>query len=279
MKSISLGEKEWLEVLFASGTELELGLGGYYSRFAPEPNWDTGPRRVDEHLIYFVAEGGCSAVLDGKRVRSAAGSLCWVCPETPFRFFHGVRDSSSVIYRFRFQVKEKGKVLRPRWPYRFLPEAWPLFDIVKQITLEAERSGKFSFWRVRNLFSLLSIAVFEASPGRRRGGTVLSDSQRAEIASLLSENRVARKTPADLARRLGLSAGYFTRVFRRSYGLSPRTWLLHQRVGHAGLLLRESTSRVSEIAEKLGYTEVYLFSRQFRQIFGVSPTQWRKSTV
>jgi len=103
--------------------------------------------------------------------------------------------------------------------------------------------------------------------------------QRARIAALLSEKTVLRPTPAQLARLLDYSPGYFTRIFQRSYGLPPRTWLLQQRLRHAAVLLRESSSRVSDIAYKLGYTEAYLFSRQFRQFFGTSPKQWRKGAA
>jgi len=269
---------DWLEALFLAATRISLDLGGYDSRFAPEPGWDMGLRRIDEHLIYFVAEDGCSAVLEGKRFWLAAGSLCWICPTTSFRFFCG-RHESPTIYRFRFSVKKSGRFLRPAWPYRFLPEAWRILDTVKQIVLQAERPGRFGPWRARTLLSLLSIQVFETAPSRKRDGPFLDDVQRARIAALLSEKTVLRPTPAQLARLLDYSPGYFTRIFQRSYGLPPRTWLLQQRLRHAAVLLRESSSRVSDIAYKLGYTEAYLFSRQFRQFFGTSPKQWRKGAA
>ena len=275
---VPLKETDWLETLFQPATRIGIDFGGYDSRFAPEPGWDMGLRKIDEHLVYFVAENGCSAVLEGKRFRLGAGSLCWICPTTPFRFFCGRHDSPT-IYRFRFSVKKSDRLMRPAWSYRYLPEAWRMLDTVKQIALGAERPGRFGPWRTRTLLSLLSIQVFETAPSRKRGGPFLDDVQRARIAALLSENTVVRPTPPQLARLLDYSPSYFTRIFRRSYGLPPRTWLLQQRLRHAAVLLRESSSRVSDIAYKLGYTEVYLFSRQFRQLFGTSPKQWRRRSA
>ena len=274
--SVSLNEKDWLIALSSPTTKVHFELSGHHSRLAPEPGWVNGVRHIHEHLVYFVMEGSCSAVLGGKKVRASAGSLCWVCPTTPFRFFQGAQDQPLVIYRFRFRVTQGRRVLRPAAAFRFLPEAWSVVDTIKQIILEAERPGKFVAWKARTLLSLLSIQVFETSPLQKRGGSVFDHVQRAKIATLLSEKTAIRPTPSDLARLLGYSPGYFARIFHRSYGLAPRTWLLQQRLRHAAVLLRESSSRVSNIAHQLGYSEVYLFSRQFRQMFGASPKQWRK---
>lgn len=275
----SLSEKEWLNALLPSTTKVGLELSGYHSRLAPEPGWDTELRRIEEHLVYFVAEGRCSAVLDGKRVWLSTGSLCWICPTTPYRFFRSAQDPPLIIHRFRFTVERRSRALKPGWPFRFLPEAWRLLDTIKQIILEAERPGKFGDWRVRALLSLLSIQVFETSPSQRRGGSFLDEVQRAKIATLLSENTALRPTPSDLARLLEYSPGYFTRIFQRSYGMAPRAWLLQQRLRYAAMLLRESSNRVSDIAHQLGYAEVYLFSRQFRQKFGASPKQYRRTSI
>ncbi len=273
----SLSEKDWLNALFSSTTKVGLELAGHHFRLAPEPGWNTANRLAKEHLVYFVMEGGCSAVLDGKRVSPTAGALCWMCPNTPFRFVHRAKDSPLVIYRFRFTVERGTRALRPGWSFRFLPETWRLLETIKQIILEAESPGRLGAWRVRSLLSLLSITVFEGSPARKRRGTFLDETQRAKIANWLAEHAAQRATPADLALQLDYSPAYFTRIFRRSYGQSPRTWLLQQRLRHAAVLLRESSSRVSDIALKLGYSEVYLFSRQFRMMFGTGPRQWRKS--
>ncbi len=238
--------------------------------------WNTGPQRLPEHLIYFVAEGRCAALLDGKRLWPSTGSLCWVSPGTPFRFFARGGDAPPVIYRFRFTVQQAKRFFRGRWPYRFLPVAWPLLETVKGIILEKERPGKFAAWRMRHLLSLFSIEVFESRPVRQRRGAVLDDGQRARLAALLTETPQLHRRPSELARHLGFSADYFTRLFRRSYGMAPRKWLLEQRLRHAAALLRESRERISEVAARLGYPEVYLFSRQFHRMFGVSPSQWRR---
>ena len=271
-----LGEKAWLELLADPATEIELDLQGLQGRYEPGPDWDTGVQWIGQHLVYFISEEQCSAVINGKRLSATVGSLSWVCPKTAFRFFHGSGEKSPVIYRFRFSVVRRGVAYEPAGHFRFVAQAWSIFEPVRQLVLEADRPGHFSRWRKQGLISLISIGAFEAKAVSRRE-MVFDDTQRMAISAYMAETVPGKQTPAGLARHLGLSHDYFSRIFRRSYGASPRTWLLRQRLAEGAMLLRESTQRVSEIAERLGYGEVYLFSRQFRQVYGVGPRGWRKA--
>jgi AraC family transcriptional regulator of arabinose operon len=51
---------------------------------------------------------------------------------------------------------------------------------------------------------------------------------------------------------------------------------IRQRVQRAQQLLRGSSMQISEIADALGYVDVYFFSRQFKQATGVSPSTYRR---
>ncbi|MGA0332766.1 MAG: helix-turn-helix domain-containing protein [Kiritimatiellia bacterium] len=80
----------------------------------------------------------------------------------------------------------------------------------------------------------------------------------------------------ELAAAVGLSFSQFARRFQRLYKMSPRDFLLFQRVEKARTLLRESQMSVGEIAESLGYRDMGYFSRQFKQKTGLSPLALRK---
>jgi AraC-like DNA-binding protein len=43
----------------------------------------------------------------------------------------------------------------------------------------------------------------------------------------------------------------------------------------AAYLLRDEHLSITEIAQQLGYTDLYYFSRQFRKYYGLSPRQMR----
>lgn len=79
-----------------------------------------------------------------------------------------------------------------------------------------------------------------------------------------------------LARRTGMSVRQFERKFRKAYRVSPRAYLVRMRVAAASDLLRESTLKPSDIAEKTGFYDASDFSRQFKAAMKLSPTEYRR---
>ena len=80
-----------------------------------------------------------------------------------------------------------------------------------------------------------------------------------------------------LAEELGTSPATFRRRFKQATGSSPHEYLLHCRAAEARRLLGEGDLSIKEIADRLGYRDVYFFSRQFRQLTGVPPGAYRRS--
>jgi len=78
-----------------------------------------------------------------------------------------------------------------------------------------------------------------------------------------------------LAERAGYSTDHFSRIFRQIVGVAPNEFCIRTRLLRAKTLLQESSMNIGQIAQSLGYADVFFFSRQFRQRTGISPTQWR----
>ena len=77
---------------------------------------------------------------------------------------------------------------------------------------------------------------------------------------------------------MSLSPSRFRVVYKSLFGVSPIRDLIEARIDRAkDLLLEEETDSLSRIAEKLGYKNQYDFSRQFKQITGLSPSGFRKN--
>ena len=82
-----------------------------------------------------------------------------------------------------------------------------------------------------------------------------------------------------LAAELGMSYSRFRTLFREHTGSSPRKYQLDIRMNRAMELLRESHRNVTEIAEMLGFSSVYYFSRMFKARTGKTPVQFRKEDL
>ena len=81
---------------------------------------------------------------------------------------------------------------------------------------------------------------------------------------------------SDLARSAGLPVDAFARRFRAAIGVSPRTFLVRARLDAAKALLRMSDAAIGDIATRLGFCDIYHFSRRFRTHVGCAPSAYRR---
>ena len=84
---------------------------------------------------------------------------------------------------------------------------------------------------------------------------------------------------SDVAKTIGISRGYLTRIFKNGMGVSPQEFQTQFRMEKATDLLRNTKNTIGSIAEELGYTDVLSFSKSFRNQFGMSPTAFREQKV
>ena len=80
----------------------------------------------------------------------------------------------------------------------------------------------------------------------------------------------------DMAQSIGLSTAHFARMFRKSTGETPHQFVLRQRVERAKAMLRAPDARVLDVAVACGFRTQQHFAQVFRDVCGVSPTQYRQ---
>jgi len=82
----------------------------------------------------------------------------------------------------------------------------------------------------------------------------------------------------DLSRQVGFSPVQLRRMFHHWLGLSPREYLLQQRMDKARLLLETTSWTVSAIAESVGFSSISSFARAFKSIYGNAPLKLRQDS-
>lgn len=83
----------------------------------------------------------------------------------------------------------------------------------------------------------------------------------------------------ELAAQVAMHPTAFCRYFHRVMGMPPHTFGLGKRIDRACLLLHFSRLSLAQIAEAAGFCDRYYFSRQFRQMRGVSPATFRRQAA
>jgi transcriptional regulator GlxA family with amidase domain len=84
-------------------------------------------------------------------------------------------------------------------------------------------------------------------------------------------------TLEDMAGHARMSVRTFTRHFRSETGLSPRQWLLRQRVAHAQLLLESTDLGVDTVARRSGLGSATALRQHLQATIGVAPTAYRRT--
>jgi AraC-like DNA-binding protein len=73
-----------------------------------------------------------------------------------------------------------------------------------------------------------------------------------------------------------LSERHFFRRFKAATGFSPINWLRRERISFAQAKLLENGSSIKQIADEVGYNDVFFFSRDFKRHTGSCPSEYRK---
>jgi len=80
----------------------------------------------------------------------------------------------------------------------------------------------------------------------------------------------------DISVAAKVSPNYLCRLFKQNTGFSPMAYLTLLRHSKAEELLLRSLQNCTEIAEAAGYGDIHVFSRSFKKISGLAPTEFRR---
>lgn len=91
----------------------------------------------------------------------------------------------------------------------------------------------------------------------------------------IAENYNTSITNEKLAELTGLSAVYFRKLFSEFFGTSPISYVHELRIKKAKEMLGGDYGSISDIAESLGYLNIYDFSRVFKKYTGIPPSKYK----
>ncbi len=93
---------------------------------------------------------------------------------------------------------------------------------------------------------------------------------------LLSNFSDSNLNVSEFSKKSGLSDKYFRETFKKIYGSTPTQLLINLRLNEAAKLLSVGYLSITQVAEAVGFNDVYYFSRLFKKKFSVSPSQFEQ---
>jgi AraC-like DNA-binding protein len=232
----------------------------------------------DGLLLYCTAGRGWLETAAG-RENIAAGSLVILPPGTAHRYAADRRDPWTLWWA-HFEGSALPAVLdhlgaRER---RVLPAGLHAGAISDFRALLAVRQTGFAVepyvYAAAQLRALLAFFALQVPRGRERRRDTL------DVERVTAWMREHVEQPLDLpgiaAATSELSLFHFARRFRAATGMSPIQYFIHLRMEHACRLLDSTDTPVHGVARQLGYEDPYYFSRLFRKVIGLSPSDYRR---
>lgn len=93
----------------------------------------------------------------------------------------------------------------------------------------------------------------------------------------ISQHIRERISVPDVAKHVDVSPSYLTVLFHRGLQISPGEYIRRLKLQESKQMIRENNLNFTEIAAALQYSTVHHFSRQFKEKFGITPTEYAKS--
>ncbi len=240
-----------------------------------------GPMVRDHCLIHFVLRGCGQVQTQGYTYRAEAGH-CFALFPHQIAFYEADAADPWEYSWLGFEGEYAEGMLREMG---FSEETTvlpiPLQDRILPILgqmREMEMSSAHVEFFIGNMHLLL-YHMTQATPAKPRAmdrkASVLDNEYVRMVISIIETSYYERISIEGLANRLGLNRSYLSALFKRHTGKSIKDYLTEYRVEQAALRLQSTHHTVSSAAMECGFPDPLYFSRIFRKVKGMAPTDYR----
>ena len=229
--------------------------------------------------LTYVDQGVLHSVVDGQDTLLKQGDMVIYGPNQ----WHMQYADIGVAPRFvTITFETGGGDLTPLMNRKLAPPQ-RIVELLQKMLQELERMDEFSQEIiVSHLDTLLLLLLREnisPSVGKLQGSnSVHSENEIIRQAQQFISSHIREKlsVPA-VARQVDVSPSYLTALFHKNLQISPGEYIRRIKLQESKQMIRENNLNFTEIAAALQYSTVHHFSRQFKEKFGITPTEYAKS--
>jgi AraC-like DNA-binding protein len=245
------------------------------------------------HIVLYTRSSGFY-LKGGVRYRAEPGTLVIVSPGQPHDFVSLRRSSVYSEITFSFATPA-GKVLT--LPFEKLlnlytavagqlhselrlsrDTAQELLVLLIQIMDYLQNPSALSdFYTQRTLTQVFDLIAAHCYTEKIPGAVLGPDNPILQVRQYIDAHYAEDIAAADLAALSHCSKGHLFRTFKKAFQVSPLAYQQDLRFEAAQRLLRFTSLRCYEIAQRVGFSNIYYFHRQFRKRMGMTPRQYRQS--
>ncbi|MDN8589204.1 AraC family transcriptional regulator [Paenibacillus sp. 11B] len=247
-----------------------------------ETDWKDLDYTPDYSKFYFICEGEGWLKIGNQEYYPTPGQL-FLMPEGIRQSYSAISDRPFLKYWCHFSAKVGGLNLFQilRLPHFCAPADPRLVQETFNSILTYARSGEvYAHMMAKSkLMELLSYYVMNLDLNQISYVNAPVMEKMSAILAYIESNVEQNITVQDLAQIAYMHPNYFIRFFKQQLGVPPIHYITSRKIDKAKELLTSTSNTVTAIAEYLGFSDLYYFSRQFKKHTGLNPTEYRRQTT
>ena len=234
------------------------------------------------YTIWNIYDGNVRIEINGQVHKAGPGDVIFFYPGDTYKAYTDEAGCSFLFFIFSFQLGNNIDVLSDNHLSGFYHH-----PIVYQKSMEFTNQyittyhGKESSLIKLYAFFLDYFADFsywsEFSIPFKAYSTTMDNLLIHQILDYMNTHYTENITVKQLAEKASMSEKNFIRYFHFNVWISPKQYLIEQRMKYATELLADEENSISYIAQVVGYSDPYCFSKAFHKYYGESPSSCRKS--
>jgi len=226
-------------------------------------SYSYGPAVRMYWIIHFVVSGFGYYEIEGRKYRLEPGEMFVIPPNVETYYEADAKNPWSYIW-INFTAEnglpfELGDRVR-------CPEAQSIFFAMKKCAEFKNGTSEYLCAKLWELFALLSEKEKHDDDYVEKSLECIHSEYSGDI------------TVEKIAQRLNIDRTYFSTLFKKRVGVSPKQYIVNYRMSIAASLLLENKSSVTVAAYSVGYTDIFNFSKMFKRHYGVSPNEYVKKS-
>ena len=227
--------------------------------------------------LTYVDQGTLHSVVDGQDVLLNQGDMMIYGPGQ----WHMQYADIGVAPRFvTISFTLRGELPAELYNRKF-PSPHKAINLLKQILREYEQAQEDADDCILSLLTLLLVALRreKASAAKPQlSNSVNNENEIIRRAQQFIGKHVQEKlTVPMVAKGVDVSPSYLTALFHKHLQISPGEYIRRIKLQQSKQMIREGNLNFTEIASVLQYSTVHHFSRQFKEKFGLTPTEYARS--
>lgn len=256
----------------------------YCGSFYPNPSYSFGSRSGDKYILTYVKSGKGYYNINNNSFLVTAGSSYMIFPG--YIYSHSPDPDDPWEYSwFEVHGNMLDKLLHltemtPDYPIHVHTDFLTINRITEDILLKYNTNSiQCELYRIGLLHSYFTEIINDVS-GPIKVAPLLEHIQSnkyiRKAIEFIVENYSNDISVSNISDYVGLDRSYFSRLFKKITNSTPSTYLANYQMSQAKYLFTYTDYKIEEIANLVGYKNVNQFSRMFKFIVYMTPSEFRR---